>query len=275
MTVVGGHIAESGVLQQVVGGRDAKPHPLGEVGVGAHGDELTAQGAIALQNGAPGLHGLAAIGVQLNAASGLYHPAQHGVNAVPPGVQGDFLGHIAQRIDDVSQDIIGLRQLHQAEHGGEIVVQYPAAGLLRVIGEVEEVLSAQLGREIVERADHKVQLGQGEHAPGVVGIKGGASVFDAEPELEFPLKGGRRRPELLQGRGPVIIGGKAAVLQNAVIVVGDAQLGESGLLRGAGHFSQGHMPVGGESGVGVIVDEIHTARSNLSDWPGGKPLKKV
>ena len=65
---------------------------------------------------------------------------------------------------------------------------------------------------------------------------------------------------LLQDAGPVVVQDQAVPhLPDQVPVVGDAQLGQTGVHRGLGHGGEGVLPVRRAEGVGVIVGEIHSA----------------
>ena len=174
----------------------------------------------------------------------------------------------------MAKDVISIRQLHQAEHGGKIVIQGGIAGPGAAVVQEEKVLSSLLGAQVVKGSDDKVQLRKGVYLPGIVRVRGGAAVLDAKAQAKPFLEGGTCGAVLLQGGAPVIVRGEAAVLPLTVIVVGDAELGESRLYRGLRHGGERGMSVGGEVGVGMVVDLIHHNNSDRHRGQEGSHWRK-
>lgn len=85
------HVPEPGLRDERIGIPNAPGHVPGGMGVGAHGEDLTAHFPVQIQNRAPVGDGPAVIGVDLYAVAGLHHCLQDIPDGVHIAVQRDAL----------------------------------------------------------------------------------------------------------------------------------------------------------------------------------------
>ena len=272
------HVPEPGLRDERIGIPNAPGHVPGGMGVGAHGEDLTAHFSVQIQNRAPVGDGPAVIGVDLYAVAGLHHCLQDLPDGVHIAVQRDALAiphtHIPQGVDDVAQTVIE-GQRRKARHMGEIVVQRGIADLRRGVVAQIEVRAARLRGVVVERTDHKIKQRLIQSAPGGGVVIGGASELHAQLEDEAPRHPTADLLPLGDGGGPVqrlCPGG--AVHLHQIVVIGDAQLGEAGAGRGLRHVEEGGVAVGREAGVGVVICIVHREEPP-SEGPRGQPLEDI